>query len=325
MMKIILVFLSTIFVIGSFQNCGKFAMFNSAAVEYQNKLEADATAARYFDAEYIPYLTNGDDLSHWTQKTTVKKTTSLMLGDEFTINVAIDSDSQGLVLALNSGADLEEARISIEGNTIRFSHITDNANFSFLELPLPEKMGSQITISAAFGASPSQISVQLNGRRISGLIQTVGSPFSFSFLQKFWETALTKGKLNELMLYSYKLSHSEMNVVSRLMAASSEVYHVIFNTYLDVDEVGEFASEKFKVARAIMNAQCVTCHSDYARMSERNFIQKGFVSAGNPASSKLYYRLMGSIAEAEIKDMPLNGAISEADVQAIADWIQGMK
>ena len=64
------------------------------------------------------------------------------------------------------------------------------------------------------------------------------------------------------MLYSYKLRHTEMNVVSRMVAASSEVYYVSFNSYLDADEVGEFASEKFKVARTIMNTQCVSCHSN---------------------------------------------------------------
>lgn len=325
MIKVILVFFSTFLIIASFQNCGKFTMFNSIAVENQNKLDADAMAAKYFDTDFVPYLTNSDDLSYWSQKATVRKTTALMLGDEFTIIVAVDSDSQGVILSLNSGTGLEEARISIEGSVIRLSHITDSSNFSYLETSLPEKIGNQITIAAAFGASPGHISVQINGKRMIGKIETAGSPFSYSFLQKYWVSAFTHGNLNELMLYSYKLRHTEMNVVSRMVAASSEVYYVSFNSYLDADEVGEFASEKFKVARTIMNTQCVSCHSNYARMSERNFIQKGYLSAGNPAGSKLYYRLIGSIAESEVKDMPLNGTISEADVQAIADWIQGIK
>ena len=130
MIKVILVFFSTFLIIASFQNCGKFTMFNSIAVENQNKLDADAMAAKYFDTDFVPYLTNSDDLSYWSQKATVRKTTALMLGDEFTIIVAVDSDSQGVILSLNSGTGLEEARISIEGSVIRLSHITDSSNFS---------------------------------------------------------------------------------------------------------------------------------------------------------------------------------------------------
>ncbi len=291
----------------------------------QHQRELDAQAAKYFDADYLPYLINGDELVLWTQKNDVKHSSDLIFADEATVTLAVDSTAQGLLFSLNSGDGLEEARISIEMNRIRFSHITDSANYSYFEVLIPSNIGSQFVISAAFGAEPNHISVQLNGKRTTGNFETRGSPFSFSFLQKNWSTGPTNGKVNEVMVHSYKLSSSEMNVASRHVAGNSGVHYVMFNTYTNIDDEIEFASEKFTKARAIMSAHCVSCHSNYGRMSERNFVQRDYITPKNPAASKLYYRLSGSLGSNADKDMPQNGTLSEADVQAIADWIQDLK
>lgn len=91
-------------------------------------------------------------------------------------------------------------------------------------------------------------------------------------------------------------------------------------------DAGKYAdvSSFFTAAKAIISANCAGCHPTYPGLSEADFKAQGLVVAGNPNSSMIYYRLVGSAGTNGPKTMPQGGALSASDVAAIATWIQNI-
>ena len=79
----------------------------------------------------------------------------------------------------------------------------------------------------------------------------------------------------------------------------------------------------FTAARAIFTQNCSGCHA-YHTMSEDQMVASGVLKIGDPANSKLYYRLTGSAEGPGPKNMPTGGSLSANDLRLVQTWIKGL-
>jgi uncharacterized membrane protein len=82
-------------------------------------------------------------------------------------------------------------------------------------------------------------------------------------------------------------------------------------------------SAQFNAARLVMQNNCINCHG-YSSMTESQLKAAGLVIAGNPEDSPIYYRLVGSGGSNSPKDMPVGGAITANELEAVRIWIQNL-
>lgn len=87
-------------------------------------------------------------------------------------------------------------------------------------------------------------------------------------------------------------------------------------------------SRYFVAVRKILQESCARCHPSFMGMSEKDFQTKlssqntPFVTAKNLNSSELYLRLQGAGPRG---DMPTNGTLSRAELEAFQDWIMNLE
>src|SRR5262249_21335619 len=74
----------------------------------------------------------------------------------------------------------------------------------------------------------------------------------------------------------------------------------------DAGLYGVYGSADFIAARQIMAQNCNGCHT-YGAMKESEFVANGLMTPGDPTSSKIYTRLIGSQGGTGAKNMPLSG------------------
>ena len=74
--------------------------------------------------------------------------------------------------------------------------------------------------------------------------------------------------------------------------------------------------------QSIFAQHCTGCHS-YQAMSVADMVSAGLLVKGDPSSSPIYYRLIGTTVGAGPHDMPQSGgALNTSDVQTIFDFVQ---
>jgi mono/diheme cytochrome c family protein len=131
------------------------------------------------------------------------------------------------------------------------------------------------------------------------------------------------------------LSGSELNVLSRYIAESSQVSSVAFDPSL-VDSGGNSGvaapTLEFLAAKNIIDKNCLGCHGIgsqngiFADLSQDQFIRKGLISPKNLAGSQMYSRLTGVSVGPGPGNMPLGkAALSDLDKTVIANWINSIQ
>lgn len=90
-------------------------------------------------------------------------------------------------------------------------------------------------------------------------------------------------------------------------------------------------SDAFKRAKALITSKCVTCHQpetglpDFTLATETEWVDSGFVVAGNPNGSALYNRLRGAGVGVQDEDMPFElPGLSDEELATITTWIAGI-
>jgi hypothetical protein len=308
----------------SFQNCGGDMTPLTQAIEGQGLFDSQQA----LDNASLPGLLSADSLSYWTKDGVSSIAKSPTLADSNSVILAVDSAATGTVYTLNSGTNLDESRISLSGGKVRAWHITDGSNYAYLEAALPSGVSGKVLIAAAFDADAKKITLLVNGWNQTGTLMKTGSPLGYSYLLKTWSTAAS---VAEAVVYAEALSGADLNVMSRYVANRSNVANVGFDPSL-VDSGGgdpvSVPTPQFLAAKSIIDAHCLECHtgSDYGsfkNLTQDQFVQRGFVSPGNPASSQLYYKLNGASASGT---MPKGEtALTAGQIQVIADWINSIQ
>lgn len=79
----------------------------------------------------------------------------------------------------------------------------------------------------------------------------------------------------------------------------------------------------FMAANDIMRKSCTPCHP-YSSMNENALIDAGLVVPGQPTSSQLYYRILGSSGTSGPKNMPPVTTLTTSELATIYDWIAGI-
>lgn len=83
------------------------------------------------------------------------------------------------------------------------------------------------------------------------------------------------------------------------------------------------ASGPFAEVQQILASECSDCHN-FHTLSEETLVSSGYLMAGDPENSSLFYRLSNSSGSNGPKNMPPSGALIENDLLIIFDWIESL-
>ncbi len=334
-MKNIFGLIITFCILLSFQNCGRDLTPLQSSVEMSSLLELQTAV----DSEALPRLLNDEKLVFTEKNQTMTLFKNPLLADANSVVGAFDrqvvnSTTTTYLYSLNSGVSSEESSIAVKGNKIIATHITDASNYSFIEAEIPADAGRIITVAVSFGVETNNIVVLINGKKINTVPQKIGNPLAFSYLEKSIQTYVIERKTIEVLVYKKALAALDLNVLSRYVAGTSQVKNVIYDPNLSAPSIQLPVvlqpTPQFLKAKAIIDAKCISCHSDSAKGDYRNltqaqFLQKGLVIPKNLADSKLYYRLNGALAGPGPKSMPQGTALPASEVTDIANWINSIQ
>lgn len=88
---------------------------------------------------------------------------------------------------------------------------------------------------------------------------------------------------------------------------------------LDATSCESEAGARFCRAWAIYEKSCFACHRSWSHYkTEKMWINAGLIVAGDPASSKVIYRLVNAGSNMP----PGSGALPQEDYQALLDWVK---
>ncbi|UXR63103.1 hypothetical protein EZJ49_08440 [Bdellovibrio bacteriovorus] len=316
-----------------FQNCSDFALQDQ--VLYEQGLFDSQTA---LDQKALPKLTNveSDQLVFWSKPgnpSFVDK--GIFYANQTSMVIAVDRSITGKIISVTSGANQEDAFISISGGKVRATHAsTTSGQYTYMEANLPS-LGERMIIAAGFGTKPTEISLLINGVVQAGTIQKVLEADSFYNSMKDVETGGTAGQIYEYVVYAGDsaqvpvLTKGELNVMSRYIATNNLIENVIFDPSLanEGKDGGAPENPKFAPVKSLLDAKCVTCHihsSNLKNMTETKAIANNWVRAKNLAGSKLYTYLKGNSVNSS-GTMPTDGTLSAAELQAVEDWINSIE
>ncbi|MDG0816058.1 c-type cytochrome [Bdellovibrio svalbardensis] len=322
-----------------FQNCSDMVVqdeviYQSSLAEYQKDL----------DQKNLPSILSSSGLAYWSKPgapsyVDIVTSPNLFLADKWSVVIAADrSAPNGTLFGFNSGMNSEEGRISIVGGKLRAYHFSDASNYSYVETNLPTT-GTKMVIAAAFGAEPTQITLLVNGVIQTAAIAKTGVPGTFSLLAK------SVGTVSNSVIESFvhgapdtgvTLNAGQLNVMSRYIATENSIPNVIYDPTLmgSGDGSNTTVTDPLLVAaKAVIDAKCISCHNstgsggNLTGLTSAKAVAGGWVVAGRPDQSKLYFRLKGSLSgPSDKRDMPAGGgSISAAEVKAVADWISAIK
>lgn len=82
-------------------------------------------------------------------------------------------------------------------------------------------------------------------------------------------------------------------------------------------------SPAFIAVHDVVKTYCAQCHAAFAGYSEQDFIDNGYVVAGDPGNSKIYTKLRGSNTGGD-ENMPPSSTLATGDLQKFYDWIEGI-
>lgn len=310
-------------VVVCFQNCAKNAQVASQVTESQYITELrDST-----DAEHLPELLASAQVVLHKLGEDIITDNSLWIGDRLSIVVVLNPAAESQYLTINSGALLDEVSIEYRDAKIVITRSTDAGNYSQIEIPYAES--EPAVVAASFGIQPEEQVILINGVLQSSQIEKVGTPLEFNYIAK----EIQSGALAEFLVYSSELAAVKLNVLSRHVARSHKFKNVRFDmAVLNPDQDAVVVENPlFTAAKAVIDTNCLSCHNssaqgDFRNLRESDFIRIGFVTAGDPAASPLYFRLNGAVEGNGPRNMPAGqAALSASDVQAVYDWIQSIQ
>jgi hypothetical protein len=306
----------------SFQNCSDLSLQDQVLHD-----QAVYDLRTDLDNNELPQLLVSSSIQFWSKPSNPSYIDNTpFFGQKWSMIVVADTAITGKILGLNSGTNSDEGYISVQSGAIRVTHMSTATDYSYIEVPVPS--GSKMSIAVEFGTTATDMSLLVNGTVQNVAITKVGSPIDYSYLQKSMTAAGTGGVIYEAMIYSDALSKPDLNALARYTGSDNSMTNVVFDpTVFDGSGSGTTTQDPlFVAAKAVIDANCTGCHSsasngDFRNMTVSKAVQNGWIVPGNPTSSPLYYRLVGSSGSNGPKNMPQGGSLSASDVQAISDWI----
>ncbi len=80
----------------------------------------------------------------------------------------------------------------------------------------------------------------------------------------------------------------------------------------------------FLAAKAVVDSNCLNCHSPWGSYSEQDYVNNFLVVQGNPSASSLYTSIRGNDTGVA-GTMPIGAAnLTSEDMKKIKDWITQM-
>lgn len=308
-----------------FQNCSQgFTVKEDIA-----SLEAVLDYARKLDRQYLATLTTSDNISYWEKDLIPVIDNTPAMASDWSVIAVVDDVSDGDIISVNSGINSEESRLYISGGKAALANIGDASNYYVTTFPTVE-LNSTTVFAFSSGPKLSDAVVLVDGYLQKATPATNGANLEFSLLAK--STSYDASRIKELVLYPRALSAAELNVMSRHLAQKHGLTNVVMDPAIvdDSGGSGTSSSPEFEAAVAVINSRCLGCHSssnngDFRGLTTTKAIQKQLIVPGNLAASKLYYRLSGSSTGSGPKNMPTDGAIPLAEVQAVEAWIMSLQ
>ncbi|MNK19503.1 hypothetical protein D3C87_377250 [compost metagenome] len=310
----------------AFQNCSEFAMDERFIRESSLMESRDA-----LDAASLPRLLQSTNIGFWrkTGSADFNRPTSL-ISEGGTLVVALSKNNQGEVLSLGtSTTKTEQMSIEVANGKVRAVRYTTADNYLYMEANVPA-VGTSYVVAARFGVQATDAALMINGILQTAEVKKVGTPLETFFVQRFPAVGVTGGSPVEAVIYIENLKNTDLNVMSRYIASNQGIPNVLYDPAL-VNEgaVGPVApTPEFLAAKAIIDSKCLSCHNtnekgNLSGLTQSKAVAMGWVVPKSPATSKMYYRLIGS-AGGGTKNMPMGGSFSAAEVSAVANWINSI-
>ncbi|WP_413557711.1 c-type cytochrome [Bdellovibrio sp. HCB209] len=316
----------------SFQNCSDFTVQQS--IMEQSSM---ASGQSLLDSQELPYLTDParGPLVRWYQQGQPSKVDKGYSGaDKLSYVFAADRAMTGQLFAAYSGsAGAEETSVSVASGKITVNRIFSAGNSAQATVNVPA-LGQQMVIALRTGTKAEDFSLLVNGVVQTLTITKTGAPQEFSYVVKTLAAGTTGGKIYEYMVFNDRLNNAQLNSISRLIGTNNSISQVMFDPAIFADSSGSTSptvDTKLAAAKVVIDSYCLSCHGagsskgDFSNMTAASMITRGFVKAGQPLSSSLYYRMKGTQGGGT-KNMPDNGvSLSATQLQAVYDWISSIQ
>lgn len=266
--------------------------------------------------------------------------TDTLIADEFSVLLVLKAPTSGQVLTIGTGTALaQEIGLTITGDQVIAHHASSAGNVAKVT-GLIEGDPEVVVIGASFGVAPGRLLLMVNGR-VFDQIETTGSPANLTLVQRTVEIGATAAGGNitwgAVRLFAKRLGPFDLSVLSRKFASTWQVPNVsddislrtmVDRSVVDFDEEEPVTDPRFAAAQAALEAKCATCHyhSSWNGKNASFYFSSALVVKGSPDNSPLYYRMSATTSPALTgsKNMPLGTgpAVTQAEVDAIRDWIQ---
>lgn len=303
----------------SFQNCSEFVP-QQALIQGQANYESQTS----LDNKTVLTL-NKKSIGYWKKPENASFVTPSgggIVSDSVSFAAAVSAGTSGTVLSIHAGtANSEDCAIAIQSGMIRLYHLTDASNYASLSAPVPS---GDFVVSGRCGSKVEDLHFQINGVAVKGPITKVGSALlDFGYVLR---TMTSTSAVKEAVVFEEALSDFELNMLGRQIG-SNQGLRVNADYTLSTEIPGAVVVDpNFAPMLAVYNSKCASCHTAYT--SAANFVSAGWVTKGDPANSKMFWRLQGSgvtSKDGKAQNMPMGASISASDVALIRTWIQNMK
>lgn len=303
----------------SFQNCSEFVPHQEliqAQANFESQTALDKETTQSLNAKTIGYWKKPENASF------INPTSGGIVSDSVAFAAVLSPGATGTVLSIHAGsANSEACAVIAQAGQIRLYHLTDANNYATLSAPMPS---GSFVVSGRCGVKVEDLHFQVNGVAIKAAATKVGGGLlDFAYvLRNMTYTSV----VNEAIVFEDTLSDFEMNLLARQIAGNHGL--PVSADYTLNTEIPNAISvdPNFAPMLAVYNSKCVSCHTAYT--SAANFISAGWVNKGDPANSKMFWRLQGAgvpSKDGKAQNMPMGNSINASDVALIRTWIQNMQ
>ena len=244
--------------------------------------------------------------------------------EELTVIALVKNSSRGTVFSFDpSDTSTEAFSLKVTPTKISAGFESGAGSRFVSELNLPTSETS--IIAASYGATAEELIFSVNGI-LAGSAVVTGAGSGPLLLNRSIavgpEQTSENLEIKALYVFTKRLEKIELGSMILYMAEKEGVTGVTLDPSMEVSD--PTVDPRFPAVKTILASNCTTCHSAWNGASASYFVGQGLVNKSSPETSPLFYRLRGSSGSQGPKTMPVSGPLSDADRDAIKNWIQLM-
>lgn len=303
----------------SFQNCSEFVADESLIIgqaNFESQTNLDVSTTEKLNQKTIAYWKKPSNSGY------VLPSAGGVVSDSVSFAALVSAGASGTLLSIRGGAaNVEDCSVAIQSNQVRLYHLTDAANYASLSAAVPS---GDFVVAGRCGTRVEDLELQINGVSVTSTPAKVGTSLAdFAYILR---TLVSVAAVKEVVVFEDTLSDFELNVLSRKLAIDFGV-RATADYSLSLDVPGAVVVDpNFAPMLQVYNNKCASCHTAYSTASQ--FVAAGWVAKGDPANSKMFWRLKDSgvtSKDGKPQNMPMSSTLTTSEIATIRTWIQNMQ